>query len=162
MTTPIIMLVLMTGPFLATRLSGALGLRRFDDQRAAVLGLGFLFVFTATGHFLQTEPMAAMLPSDVPARILLVQITGVLEFAIAVGFFFPATRRHAGWAALVALILFFPANVYAAVNRIPMGGHAWGPIYLLVRTPLQIAIMAWIYWFVVRRRNDVGASSGLA
>jgi hypothetical protein len=32
-----------------------------------------------------------------------------------------------------------------------MGGHAWGPVYLLVRAPLQLAILTWAYWFTLRR-----------
>jgi uncharacterized membrane protein len=52
--------------------------------------------------------------------------------------------------ATVVLVLFFPANVYAALNHIPMGGHAWGPVYLLVRAPLQIIILLWVYWFTIR------------
>jgi uncharacterized membrane protein len=44
----------------------------------------------------------------------------------------------------------FPVNVYAAVNQIPMGGHAWGPVYLLIRAPLQAILLVWVYWFTIR------------
>jgi len=139
MTTPLIMLVLMIGPYLAHR-----------SRAAAAVGLGLLFIFTGAGHFLQTEPMAQMLPPWVPARVPLVVLTGVLELAIAIGFFLPETRRSAGWMTAAVLVLFFPANIYAAMNHVPMGGHAWGPAYLLVRAPLQAAILLWVYWFTIR------------
>jgi hypothetical protein len=42
------------------------------------------------------------------------------------------------------LVLFVPANVYAAIYHVPQGGHAWG---LLIRAPLQLIILLWIYWF---------------
>jgi hypothetical protein len=32
-----------------------------------------------------------------------------------------------------------------------MGGHEWGPVYLLIRAPLQAIILAWIYWFTIKR-----------
>jgi uncharacterized membrane protein len=51
------------------------------------------------------------------------------------------------------LVLFFPANIYAAINRIPMGGHELGPVYLLVRAPLQVMILFWVYWFTIRQPN---------
>jgi uncharacterized membrane protein len=51
------------------------------------------------------------------------------------------------------LILFFPANIYAAINHIPLGGHAWGPAYLLIRAPLQAIILFWVYWFTIRQPN---------
>ena len=133
------MLALMAGPWLARR-----------THAAGAIGLALLFLFTGSGHFLQTEPMAEMLPPWIPARVALVYATGVLEFALAIGFLIPETRRSAGWMAAAVLVLFFPANIYAAMNHIPMGGHAWGPVYLLVRAPLQLAILAWVYWFALR------------
>lgn len=145
MTTPIIMLVLMMMPYLIVRVLSALTRRDYDVRSAAAIGLGILFTFTGIGHFIQTAPMAQMLPPWVPARVLLVYLTGVLEFAIAVGFLVPKSRRFTGWVAAVALILFLPANIYAAINHVPMGGHAWGPVYLLIRAPLQAIILFWMY-----------------
>jgi len=151
MTTPVIMLALMMMPYLVVRISSALMHRDHDVRGAAAIGLGMLFTFTGIGHFIRTEPMAQMLPPWVPARMLLVSLTGVLEFAIAVGFFVPTSRRFTGWVAAVVLVLFFPANIYAAINHVPMGGHAWGPVYLLLRAPLQAIIMCWVYWFTIRQ-----------
>jgi uncharacterized membrane protein len=112
--------------------------------------LGLVFLFTASGHFLQTGPMAQMLPSWVPERTALVYLTGVLEIAIAVSLFFRRSRAAGAWAAAAVLIAFFPANVYAAFQHVPMGGHSWGPIYLLVRAPLQLFILWWIWAMVLK------------
>jgi uncharacterized membrane protein len=151
MTTPIIMLVLMIAPYLVVRVISAVTHRDLDVRGAAAIGLVILFIFTGVGHFIQTEPMAQMLPSWVPERTFLVYLTGVLEFAIATGFLMPKSRRFTGWIAAVVLVLFFPANIYAAINHIPMGGHAWGPVYLFIRAPLQVIILIWVYWFTIRR-----------
>jgi uncharacterized membrane protein len=98
--------------------------------------------------------MAEMLPPWVPERVNLVYLTGILEFAIAAGFLFNKTRKLTGWVALLVLVLFFPVNVYAAVHQIPIGGHAWGPVYLLIRAPLQAATVLWIYWFTIRTPRE--------
>lgn len=150
MTTPIIMLALMLGPWLARR-----------TPAAGIIGLSVLFFFTGSGHFLQTEAMAQMLPPWVPAPVALVYLTGVLEFAIAIALLLPETRRAAGWIAAAVLVLFFPANIYAAINHVPIGGHAWGPVYLLVRAPLQLAILAWVYRFTLRRPRAALAREGI-
>ena len=151
MTTPIIMLVLMISPYLVVRVASAITRRDFDVRGAAAIGLGILFIFTGIGHFIQTESMAQMLPPWVPERKLLVYLTGGLEFAIAVGFLVPKSRRFTGWVAAVVLVLFFPANIYAAINHVPMGGHAWGPAYLLIRAPLQAILLFWVYWFTIKQ-----------
>jgi uncharacterized membrane protein len=150
MTTPIIMLALMLTPWLiAVALNAVAGLK-FDGRNAAAIGLGILFIFTGIGHFVQAQPMVQMLPPWVPERLLLVHASGILEFAIALGFFIPRLRRVTGFAAAAVLVSFFPLNIYAALNHVPMGGHAWGPVYLLIRAPLQTIIIGWVYWFVIR------------
>lgn len=153
MTTPIIMLLLMTAPYLVMRAASAVTGRDMNVRGAAAVGLGILFIFTGIGHFIQTASMAQMLPPWVPERTLLVYLTGGLEFVIAVAFLVPKSRRLAGWVAAIVLVFFFPANIYAAANHIPMGGHAWGPVYLLIRAPLQIVILLWVYWFTIKWPN---------
>jgi uncharacterized membrane protein len=145
MTTPILMLMLMTLPWAVARAWNRHRARSpWDLSAAAAVGTSLLFVFTASGHFLQADAMVQMLPSWVPARDALVLWTGALELAIAAGLAWPRTRRMAAWSAVAVLVLFFPANIHAALVHAPMGGHAWGPVYLLVRAPLQLAIAAWI------------------
>lgn len=151
MTTPIIMLVLMSLPYLAVRSLAAITHRVYDARGAGAIGLSLLFMFTGLGHFVQTEPMTQMLPPWVPARVALIYFTGLVEFVIALGFLIPRRRRITGWIAGAVLIAFFPANIYAALNHVPMGGHAWGPVYLLIRAPLQVAILFWVYWFTIRQ-----------
>jgi uncharacterized membrane protein len=62
----------------------------------------------------------------------------------------PPSSRLLGVTTIGFLIAIFPANVYAALQRIPFGGHSAGPIYLLVRAPVQLLLILWTYWFVVR------------
>ena len=149
MLTPLLMTLILVLPYLGRRF---LSKRRpLQDLRpAAAAGLGLLFLFTASGHFVQTAPMVQMLPAWVPQRLALVYATGVLEIAIAIALFVPRSRTAGAWAAAVALVAFFPANIHAALQQVPMGGHAWGPVYLLVRAPLQLFILWWIGAMVLR------------
>jgi uncharacterized membrane protein len=99
--------------------------------------------------------MSQMLPPWVPARVPIIYLTGILEFGIAIGFLFEKFRYPTGWVAAAVLVLFFPGNIYAAINHIPMGGHAWGPVYLLIRAPLQAIIVFWVYWFTIRQPSTM-------
>jgi hypothetical protein len=100
MVTPIVMLLLMVGPYRILRSFPAARRRDFDGRGAAAVGLGRLFVFTSVGHFIQTAPMAL--------------------------------------------------------------GHAWGPQYLLIRIPVQIMILLWVYRLAIRPpkpAREVGLAS---
>lgn len=125
--------------------------RRYGAARRGQISLALLFLFTGLGHFVQTEAMAEMLPPWTPARTLMIWLSGVAEWLIAIGLLIPRHARLAGWCAIAFLILVFPGNVYAALNRVAFGGHAAGPIYLLVRGPFQLLLIAWAYWFAARR-----------
>lgn len=149
MWTPVLMFLILISPWMGARIV-LHGSRERELRHAAAAGVGLLFLFTASGHFVQTGPMVQMLPSWVPERQWLVYATGVLEIAIAAAMFFRRSRPAGGWAAAAALVAFFPANVYAALQHVPMGGHAWGPVYLLVRAPLQLFILWWIWAMVLR------------
>ncbi len=114
------------------------------------IGVAFVLGFTGIGHFLRTSVMAAMLPPWIPMRVPLVQVTGVFELAVAIALFIPSMSRHAGLALCAFLVLVLPANIHAAYQRIDFGGHAAGPAYLLVRVPLQLLLLGWVYWHCVR------------
>ena len=133
MTTPIIILCLLLLPLLVSWVVGGP-----DKARTGgLLGIALAFAFFGVGHFAQTEAMTRMMPSFVPFATPLVYATGVLELAVAAALLNPATRRLAGFAAIAIFIGFFPVNVFAAFNHTGMGGHVWGPDYLLIRAPLQ-------------------------
>jgi uncharacterized membrane protein len=123
---------------------------RMDDKKRGRISLALLFVFTGLGHFVNPEPMAAMLPPWVPSRVPLIYVTGLLEWAGAIGLMVPRYARIAGLCLVTFLIAVFPANVFAALHHVGMGGHEAGPAYLLVRGPFQVALMWWTYHFAVR------------
>lgn len=151
MTTPLIILGLLIAPVAILRARTAATGLPFDAKLAGTVGLSLAFVFFGVGHFAATAAMVDMLPPWVPERVLIVYLTGVLEWSLAGMLLVRRFRRAAGWMCIAVLVAFFPANVYAALNSIGMGGHQCGPIYLLIRAPLQLVLIAWTYWFVVRR-----------
>lgn len=146
MTTPLIILCLLVLPLQAARAIGGAAKARLGGT----LGIALAFAFFGIGHFALTGSMTEMLPPFVPFATTLVYATGLLELAIAGGLCHPRSRRVAGQVAIFVLVAFFPVNVYAAVNQLGGGGHAWGPAYLLIRAPLQALLIGWTWVFVVR------------
>ena len=140
------LLLLLTGPFLVITLlsyvSPSFNLRLSTRAR---IGLSLFFLFTGIGHFIRTEPMAAMLPSSVPYRVELIYLTGVFELLGAVGVWIPKLMKLTGVCLILMMLAVLPANIYSAFNYVEFGGHQYGPIYLLARIPFQMFVIAWTY-----------------
>lgn len=141
------LLLLLVVPYVLLTLAErwSAGLKIAPATRARV-GLSLFFIFTASGHFIKTEEMAAMLPAFVPNRVAIIIVTGILELLGAIGVWIPRLKRITGLCLMLMLIGFLPANIYSAINHIEFGGHGSGPAYLLVRIPFQLLVIAWAYY----------------
>jgi len=139
-----LILVLLLGASGVAKLCGA------EAQVAGRLGIAAVFAFTALGHFVKRDEMAAMLPPSMPARPAMVIMSGVFEALLAILILIPTYAKVAGIVLCAFLVLVTPVNIHAAIRRVEFGGHAAGPQYLAVRLPLQLALLLWTYWFSVR------------
>jgi uncharacterized membrane protein len=132
--------VLLVGTLVA-RLVGFAGVDAVDDWQVALrIGLALMFLLTASGHWgSRRADLVAMVPPSLPARELLVTVTGVLEIAGAIGLLLPATYEAAAICLAVMLLFLFPANVRAARKKLTLGGRPATP--LPVRTVLQVVFV---------------------
>ncbi|MDW3095525.1 MAG: hypothetical protein R8G33_07630 [Gammaproteobacteria bacterium] len=165
MTTPIIILILLTSPLFIAFIITKLTKTRLNIKKYACWGLGIAFVFFSVGHFVKTDGMIEMLPPLLPYRLFIIYLTGVIEVFIGIALFIPKFQINAAKMAIVVFVVFFSANIYAALNATGLGGHLWGPIYLLIRLPLQLILIAWAYFLCIKshiklsQQNDTSESS---
>lgn len=155
MTLLVLLSILLGSYALLTLVARVSGRSALDTQLRGRVSLALVFLFTGFGHFEKTDEMASMLPAWVPLRVAVIYVTGALELAGAIGLLLPGVSRAAGLCLTAFLVLVLPANLYAAVNHVAMGGHEAGPAYLLVRVPFQALLIGWAYWFAVREPRDV-------
>ena len=112
---------------------------------AARIGMAVLFVFTGAAHFSKLKhDMAAMIPPPLTGALWVIYVTGVFEVAGAVGLLVPAVQRLAAWCLVALLVAMFPANVYAALRDVKLGGRRATP--LLFRAPLQLWWIGVLIW----------------
>jgi len=108
------------------------------------------------GHFTKTAEMARIIPPFFPYAEQLVIFTAFPELFGVIGLWIPKLRKLTGTLLIAWLIGILPFNIYAAIGRIDVGGHGAGPVYLLVRVPLQFLAMwctnvaAELDWFKVQ------------
>ena len=103
-----------------------------------------MFLFTAASHFSAMKyDLAAMIPPPLTGSLWLIYLTGVLEAAGAVGLLIAPLRRLAAWGLIALLVALFPANVYAALAGVTLGGAAATPLWF--RAPLQLFWIAAVW-----------------
>jgi uncharacterized membrane protein len=112
--------------------------RRFVAWKDAVrIGLAIMFLFTAGSHFSSLKyDLAAMIPPPLTGALWLIYLTGILEAAGAIGLLILPLRRLAAWGLIALLVALLPANVYAALAGVTLGGDAAAPLWF--RAPLQL------------------------
>jgi uncharacterized membrane protein len=146
MLTPLIILLLLSLPLAIAFMYAKATASSLNINKFACWGLGLSFIFFFIGHLVKSTGMVEMLPPWVPYRLLLVYLTGLLELLVGVALFIPKYQHNAAKTAIFIFIAFFPANIYAAMNSLGLGGHQWGPLYLLIRGPLQLILISWTYF----------------
>ena len=143
-------LIILFGAWLLLRGAGALGVHTLASWHASArCALAVMFVFTGIAHFNRMKhDLARMVPPAFPRPLVLVYITGVLEFAGAIGLLLPQLTRIAAICLAVMLIALFPANMHAALKGIMLRGRPATPLSL--RAPMQvlfIGLLLWLTWF---------------
>lgn len=126
---------------------------RYDYPLAGRIAMSVMLLFTAMGHFLFTQGMAMMIPDFIPMKKELVYLTGFIEIAAAIGLHFPQWRTLTAWFLIIFFVLILPSNIKAALEHIDYQKgdyHGNGPLYLWFRVPMQILLVAWVYWCSLR------------
>ena len=107
---------------------------------------GALF-FAGILHFVYDSGFQAMIPDFLPFKYELVYITGITEWLLSLLLIFPHTRKAAGIATALFLILVLPANIYAAAMNIPAPWSEETSRTALWIRPLFQPILIW--WVLV-------------
>jgi uncharacterized membrane protein len=115
-------------------------------MRVSVVLMALFYVFAGAMHFVKPEYYVAMMPPFLPAHLFLVYVSGAAELAGGLGVLHPRTRKIAAYGIVALLVAVFPANIYIAVENVPMFGASEGPgIFAWLRLPIQFLL---IYWAV--------------
>jgi uncharacterized membrane protein len=108
--------------------------------------LGVFLIVAGAGHFLATEAFLAQTPTWLPARVLLVHLSGAVEILLGVALWVvSARRRQLGWVVAAFFVAVFPGNVHQAVTGIDAFGldspsARWG------RLAFQPLFVLWALW----------------
>ena len=117
----------------------------------SIMIMALVFIAAGALHILKPAPYVRIVPPWLPAPALLVLISGLCEIAGGAGLLFAATRVAAGWGLIALLIAVFPANVQMSLDAHARGASLGWQASLLLRLPLQLLLIWWVWHAAVRR-----------
>ena len=126
------------------------------DRRLGISFIGrasmaAMLIATGVSHFTSTQQMIDMMPDFMPAKRETVYFTGVCELLAVIGLVWDKTARLASILLIVFFVLVLPANIAGSLKAVNFGGMEYGAIYLLLRIPLQIFFIWWVWYFGIRK-----------
>jgi uncharacterized membrane protein len=128
-------------------LASKIGLNTFKNFREnARIATGIAFVLTGISHFLIPEKFLEMMPPFLPAHLFLIYLSGVFEILGGIGLMLSQTKFWAAIGLILLLLAVFPANIFVAWNNVQLGGFMNYPVYQWLRLPMQLVLMAWVWW----------------
>jgi uncharacterized membrane protein len=117
--------------------------------------LALLFCSMGVLHLVVPGPFLRVMPPIFPYPYALVIISGIFEILGGMGVLIKRVRRLAGIGLISLLTAVYPVNIYMFQHQIQT--HAWDlwSAVLLVRLPLQFAMIWWVYRSAILKQLDV-------
>lgn len=116
---------------------------------AILVLLAALFVTAGVFHFVRPAAFERVVPPFLPYPRAIVYVSGVAEILGGVALLLPQLRTFAGLWLIALLIAVFPANIYMALAP-ERAGFGIAPIWLWLRLPGQLVLIAAVWWAAVR------------
>ena len=113
-----------------------------------------MLIATGVSHFTNTQEMIEIMPDFVPAKREIVYVTGVCELLAVIGLLWSRTARLTSIVLIIFFVLVLPANIAGSLKQVQFGGMEYGASYLLVRIPLQIFFIWWVWYFGLHQNRD--------
>jgi uncharacterized membrane protein len=142
-------LYVLLGTLILFRLLGLAGVVYLQQwQHILRAALGVMFLLTASAHWgKRRADLIAMVPPALPNPALLVTFTGILEIVGAIGLQISKLASASAICLFILLVFVFPANVFAAQNKLRIDGH---PVpRLFSRAIIQIIFLTAL-WLAAR------------
>ncbi|HEY7769056.1 DoxX family protein [Longimicrobium sp.] len=109
------------------------------------MALASIFVVAGVLHFAITDMYVRVMPPYLPWPRELVMASGACQLAGGVGLCVPRLRRAAGWGLVLLLVAVWPANLQMYTDAQASGDDLLRVTLLLVRLPLQLVLIWWVW-----------------
>ena len=108
--------------------------------------MGVMYVFIGIKHFSDPQYFLDIVPPQLPFKLFLVYLTGLIEVVGGVAILAPKTRKAGAYLLIFLLVSVFPANIYLYVSETPQSLLGISEADALIRMPFQIPLILLAYW----------------
>ena len=108
--------------------------------------MSFMYVFIGIRHFTNPQYFLDIVPPQLPFKLFLVYLTGLIEIVGGVTIFLPKTRKAGAYLLIFLLVSVFPANIYLYVSETPQSLLGISKMDALIRMPFQTPLILLAYW----------------
>ena len=108
--------------------------------------MGVMYVFIGIKHFTDPQYFLDIVPPQLPFKLFLVYLTGLIEVVGGAAILAPKTRKAGAYLLIFLLLSVFPANIYLYVSETPQNLLGISETDALIRMPFQIPLILLAYW----------------
>ena len=108
--------------------------------------MSFMYVFIGIRHFTNPQYFLDIVPPQLPFKLFLVYLTGLIEIVGGVAILLPKTRKAGAYLLIFLLVSVFPANIYLYVSQTPQSLLGISKMDALIRMPFQTPLILLAYW----------------
>ena len=108
--------------------------------------MGVMYVFIGIKHFTDPQYFLDIVPPQLPFKLFLVYLTGLIEVVGGAAILAPKTRKAGAYLLIFLLVSVFPANIYLYVSETPQSLLGISEADALIRMPFQIPLILLAYW----------------
>ena len=108
--------------------------------------MGVMYVFIGVKHFTDPQYFLDIVPPQLPFKLFLVYLTGLIEVVGGAAILAPKTRKAGAYLLIFLLVSVFPANIYLYVSETPQSLLGISETDALIRMPFQIPLILLAYW----------------
>lgn len=108
--------------------------------------MAFLYISAGIMHFIRPKMYMRIMPKYLPNHKFLVLLSGISEIVLGIALCFNSSRAFAIYGIIAMLAVFLLVHVYMlSSEKAGAGIPQW---ILILRIPLQFALMAWAWLYL--------------
>lgn len=108
--------------------------------------MSIMYVFIGIRHFLDPQYFLHIVPPQLPFKLFLVYLTGVIEVVGGAAILLPKTRKMGAYLLIFLLLSVFPANIYLYMSETPQSLLGISKTDALIRMPFQAPLILLAFW----------------